>query len=126
MSVATTPLPGEVLIGELLVHCIIGILPDERDRAQRLLLNVAMEVDMAAAAASDNIADTVNYAAVAQLLSGLAEQGRYHLVEAYLAAACRAVLAFDKRVRRVRIEARKPDILPNAAYVGAVLECGRD
>ena len=39
------------------------------------------------AAASDNIADTVNYATVAQLLTDLAAQGRYHLVEAYLAAA---------------------------------------
>ena len=41
------------------VECIIGDLPEERGREQRLLVDVSLGCDLAAAGASDALCDTV-------------------------------------------------------------------
>jgi FolB domain-containing protein len=60
-------------LNSLEVECVIGDRPDERVRAQRLLLDVELEVS-SAAAVSDELADTVDYTEIAaQIRSALVE-----------------------------------------------------
>ena len=47
------------------VACVIGDLPEERGREQRLLVDVSLACDLAAAGTSDDLRDTVDYAALA-------------------------------------------------------------
>ena len=61
------------------VDCVIGELPDERKRLQRLRVDVALDVPDRAAE-TDALADTVDYAALA---------GRIR--EALVAAKCRMI-----------------------------------
>ena len=42
------------------VSCIIGDLPEEREREQTLLVDAELELDLAKAAESDNLADSVD------------------------------------------------------------------
>jgi 7,8-dihydroneopterin aldolase/epimerase/oxygenase len=116
---------GTIRIEALHVDCIIGILDSERVTPQRLLVDVELETDFAAAAASDDVADTVNYAEVAESLTRLAVQGRFRLVERFVSDACSGLLESQPRLQRVRITARKPDILPNTQSVGVSLELRR-
>ena len=44
---------GEILIENLVVNCIIGILSHERATPQRLRLDVVLQTDFSASAASD-------------------------------------------------------------------------
>ena len=44
------------------VECIIGDQPEERESEQRLLVDVALDIDLADAAESDRLDDTVDYA----------------------------------------------------------------
>ncbi len=116
---------GTIRIEALRIDCIIGILDRERVMAQRLLVDVELDVDFAAAAASDDVADTVNYAEVAQSLTTLAVQGQFRLVERFVSDACSRLLQNHPRIQRARITARKPDILPNTHSVGVSLELRR-
>ena len=54
----------ELSLNGVEVCCIIGELPQERTRAQRLVVDVVLEMD-APAADTDELADTVDYAALA-------------------------------------------------------------
>lgn len=126
MSDAKTPFIGRILVGCLRFDCIIGILPQERLHPQRLELDIELEADFAAAARTDRIEDTVDYAAVAEQIHALAVEHQYELVEKLLTEACALVLEQFPPVRAVKITARKPDILPQTDFVGASLEMRRD
>jgi dihydroneopterin aldolase len=53
-----------------------GVLPEERQRAQPFEVDVDVEADLSAAGRSDALADTVDYAALAEIVS--AEVGGRH------------------------------------------------
>ena len=116
---------GTIRIEALRIDCIIGILDTERVTPQRLLIDVELDADFAAAAASDDVADTVNYAEVAERLTALAVQGQFRLVERFVSRACALLLGSYPRLQRVRMTARKPDILKNTQSVGVSLEICR-
>ena len=54
------------------VECVLGDLPEERTREQKIQVDVSLELDLEAASASDSIDDTVDYA----LLVGRHRGGR--------------------------------------------------
>ena len=109
---------------ELQVGCIIGTEPHEREREQRLLVDLSVEMDLAPAAASGLLADTVDYVALAALSTQMAQEGRYALVEQYIADLARAVLdAFA--VASVSIRVRKPAALEQAACAFLTLRLER-
>ena len=56
--------PDRIEIKDLLLRAIVGIKPDERVKKQDVLLNIVFATDIGAAAASDDIVETVNYRSV--------------------------------------------------------------
>ncbi len=113
---------GTIRIDELTVHCVIGIIESERLRDQRIFIDAELDTDFDAAAASDHIDDTINYAVAAEHLTRLAVDGRFYLVEAYVSRATQMLLERYPQLTRVRVPVRKPDILPQARSVGVSLE----
>ncbi|MBC8492619.1 MAG: dihydroneopterin aldolase, partial [Chloroflexi bacterium] len=45
-----------IYIADLTLHCIIGVFPEERREKQKLIINVTMDADLAAAGKSDELA----------------------------------------------------------------------
>jgi 7,8-dihydroneopterin aldolase/epimerase/oxygenase len=85
-----------------------GVLPAERARGQRFVADAVLWLDTKAAAASDDLARTVNYAAVAGRIAEVIAGEPVALIETLaqrLAAAC---LAFDQ-VQEAEITVHKPD-----------------
>ncbi|MBL4585107.1 MAG: dihydroneopterin aldolase [Pseudomonadales bacterium] len=113
---------GTVLIDRLELECIIGILPAERITPQPLFIDVEMDCDFTAAAASEHVSDTVNYAEIATLLEELVHKKAYQLVETLVAQACDLILETEPRVQRVVVTTRKPNAVDNADAVGARME----
>jgi dihydroneopterin aldolase len=83
-----------------------GLLPDERERAQPLALDLDLEVDMGAAAASDDLADTADYGAVIEAAAAVVAGAPHRLLESLAGAVADAVLA-DARVTSVTVAVRK-------------------
>jgi FolB domain-containing protein len=110
-----------IVIRDLLVRGIVGINPEERRDRQDILVNVTMWADTRPAAASDDIADTVNYRAVAKAMIAHIEASRDYLVERLAAELASVCLAHDARIQAVEVSVEKPGALRFARSVGVVL-----
>ena len=111
---------GTVLIEDLVVSCVIGVHAWERQIQQRLTVTLEVETDFTAAAEGDNLARTVDYAALAELTAGIARDGRFKLLETLGERIADAVLG-EPGVSGVVVTIRKPAAVPSAAAVGVRL-----
>lgn len=84
-----------------------GVFDFERRDGQDFVVDVALEVDVSAAAASDDLADTVDYGTLAQGLAGVVEGEPVNLLET-LAERLAAVCLRDDRVRAATVTVHKP------------------
>lgn len=85
------------------VDCVIGERPDERERIQRIYVDVELDLP-STAAETDDLADTVDYAALANLIR-----------EALVAARCRMI----ERAAKIAY-----DVLPVRTAKVVVTKCG--
>ncbi len=85
---------------------ICGALPEERDRPQPLEVDLDVEVDLAAGGRSDDLADTVDYGALARTVVRVATEGRFTLLER-LASRIADEVGVDPRVTSVTVAVRK-------------------
>jgi dihydroneopterin aldolase len=98
-----------------------GVLPEERSRAQPFEVDLDLWVGLAAAAGSDRLADTVDYAQVAEAAVGVVSgPPSYELLEALADAIARVTLAADHRITAVTVGLRKlqPPLAMDIATVG--------
>lgn len=110
-----------ITIRDLLIRGIVGIYPDERVNKQNILLNVTLWADTRPAAASEDIADTVNYATIAHALIDYVEQSEPLLVEKLAAELVKLCFATDDKVQAVELTVEKPDALSYAEAVGVTI-----
>lgn len=101
---------------QLAIDCIIGVRDRERVAPQRIFVDAALEVDVSGAAGSDELTDSVDYTAVARLLTEVAQQGGFRLLEGFVAAAAQRLFDEFAAVRALEIEVRKPEALAAAAH----------
>ena len=85
-----------------------GVLDFEKRDGQTFVVDVVMEVDLAAAGASDDLADTVNYAEVAGDVVGIIEGESLDLIEAVAERIATAVLT-RPLVEAVEVVVHKPE-----------------
>jgi 7,8-dihydroneopterin aldolase/epimerase/oxygenase len=84
-----------------------GVFDFERRDGQDFLIDVALEFSTAAAAASDELADTVDYGALATGLAAVVEGEPVNLLET-LAARLAEVCLADPRVTAATVTVHKP------------------
>jgi 7,8-dihydroneopterin aldolase/epimerase/oxygenase len=84
-----------------------GVLPEEIARPQPLELDLDLSVDMAAAGASDDLTDTVDYGAVCAVVEATVRDGHVQLLEHLVTLVADAVLAIDARIAAVGVAVRK-------------------
>ena len=100
-------------IEQLEVQARVGVPDSERAEPQRLSLNITLWPKIAEL--NDNIANTVNYSAVAECAKEFVRQHDYKLIET-LAEETSAHLLAKFSLRKVEIEVRK-FVLRDTNYV---------
>jgi len=85
----------------------------ERERRQLFEIDLAAEMDLQPAAASDDLAETLDYAALHDRIVRIVSTTSYALLERLAADLLDAVFA-DRRVTRARVTLAKPAILGGA------------
>jgi 7,8-dihydroneopterin aldolase/epimerase/oxygenase len=102
-----SPLPWDrIELRGLRVLARVGVLPGEREQDQPLEIDLDLVVDLAAAGASDDLADTVDYGAVCGAVQAAAQE-HVDLLERLAEIVAEAVLAIDERVVAVDLAVRK-------------------
>jgi dihydroneopterin aldolase len=84
-----------------------GVYDIERRNGQDFVVDVALELDTAPAAVSDDVADTVHYGELAETLADVVRGEPVNLLET-LAARLADVCLDDKRVAAATITVHKP------------------
>lgn len=107
----------KIHIRDLLLRCIIGIEPEEREKKQDVVISITIHADLAEAGRSDNFALTVDYKSVKKRVVELVEGSEFHLIES-LAESVAAVCLEPELVERVDVLVEKPGALRFARTVG--------
>lgn len=115
----------QIHITNLLVRGIVGINADERVNRQDVLINVTMWADSSVAAASDDIADAVNYRTVSKAIIAHVEEGEPMLVERLAQEIADICLGSDERITEVEVTVEKPGALRFAESVGITIHRAR-
>ncbi|MFC3284707.1 dihydroneopterin aldolase [Litchfieldella rifensis] len=112
-----------VLIESLAVDTVIGVYDWERSIQQRLVLDLELATDIRPAARDDDLALTLNYAAISERIGTFADEHAFGLVETF-AERLAAVLREEFAISWLRLTVRKPGAIPTASAVGVCIERG--
>lgn len=106
---------------------IVGVLPEERTRAQPLEVDLDLHLDVRDAGRSDALGDTVDYGAVCELVADVVEHLQPQLLERLCEVLAERVLAADRRIDVVDVSVRKlrPPVPHQLASSGVRVRRGR-
>jgi dihydroneopterin aldolase len=119
-----------IAIEGLVVDCVVGVYPHERDTPQPLRVDLYLELDTRAAAKHERLRESVNYAAIATQLEFLLGACRFRMLETAAHALSNYLLlppALGERraqVEALRLRLTKPFALAGRAI--PFLEIQRD
>lgn len=81
-----------ILLSGLTFYGYHGVHPDERQRGQRFVVDVALSLDLRPAGRSDDLTQTINYSQVYHLVGQIVEGPACNLIEAVAERIAQAIL----------------------------------
>ncbi len=99
--------PGEIRLVGLRAYGYHGVYESERRAGQEFVVDATLELDLAAAAASDDVADTVDYGQLAGQLVAVVTGSPVNLLETLTDRLLQVCLA-DARVAAATVTVHKP------------------
>ncbi|MDR0883275.1 MAG: 2-amino-4-hydroxy-6-hydroxymethyldihydropteridine diphosphokinase [Oscillospiraceae bacterium] len=117
----------KLMIEGLRLFAYHGVNAEEKQWGQQFLLDITANLDAAAARQSDDLADTVSYAAVLKTARAAFTAESYDLLERAAQVVGDAILAAYPSIAAVTVQLRKPDapIAAEFAAVGVEIVCAR-
>lgn len=112
-----------VIVEGLEVRALVGVFPRERKRRQRLVLDLELACDAAAAARDDDLARAVDYDAVARAVARWCRDLQPLLLETLAEELARRLMR-EFAVPWLRLKVVKPAAVRAARAVGVVIERG--
>ena len=113
-----------VFIRELRVKTVIGIYDWERKIKQDVVFDLEMAADIAKAAKSDSIEDTLDYKSISKRIVEYVEASEYQLVET-LAEKVAEIILQEFNVPWLRLQLNKEGAVSVARDVGVTIERGQ-
>ena len=102
------------------VDCVIGERPDERTRTQRLRVDVVLTIDDRAAE-TDELSDTVDYAALTEKVRAALVAAKCRMIERAAKVVCGVCLA-EPKVSAAEVAVTKFGAIPHLESASAVYE----
>jgi dihydroneopterin aldolase len=112
-----------IYLHDLRIDTVIGVFDWERRIRQTVILDLEMAADIRRAAASDDLADTLNYKAVAKRLIDFVGHSDFQLVETLAERVAELVLE-EFTVPWLRLRVNKQGAVRGARDVGVIIERG--
>jgi len=112
-----------IYVRNLKIDCVIGAFDWERRIRQTVAIDLDLAADVARAARSDRLADTIDYKAIAKRLIDFVGTSEFELVET-LAERIAEIVRQEFAVAWVRVRINKKGALRHATDVGVIIERG--
>jgi dihydroneopterin aldolase len=106
-----------IFIQELGVSCIIGTLPRERKKKQKVVIDLDFPASVRKAARRDDLKDALNYQKIAGRATEFVSKSRFYLIET-LAERLAQTLLREFKLKSVTLRVSKPKAIRNAKNVG--------
>jgi dihydroneopterin aldolase len=113
-----------VFIRELKIDTVVGIYDWEKRMRQHVVLDIEMGADIARAARTDTIGDTLDYKAVAKRIFQFVHDSQFGLVET-MAEKVAELIQQEFQVPWVKITLSKPGAVNGSKSVGVIIERGK-
>lgn len=101
---------GRITLSNMVFYGYHGDLPEENKLGQRWIVDLVLTLDIAAAAATDDLNQTVDYTRVYAICRETVEKDRFKLIEALSNHVIDRILAECPIVDRVDITIKKPSV----------------
>lgn len=105
----------------LILECVLGVLPDERDRDQPVRVDLKLGLDLSAAGRSASIYDTIDYDRTADQVAALLRFRRYRLLENAAHEVSAMLFGVHPALQQLELRLAKPEALAGRAKAAAVL-----
>ena len=117
-----------IFINGLSLHAYHGVMAYEAKVGQTFNIDLELEINLAAAARTDKVVDTVSYDKVVDCASRAFCDRRCRLIEAAAGQVADAVLAAFPRMRKIKVTIHKPHAPIAATFsdIGVTIERARD
>ena len=112
-----------VYIEGLKTDAVIGVYDWERSIRQTLVLDLELASDNRAAAATDGIADAVDYDAISKRILAYVQASEFELIET-LAERVADIVLSEFNIPWLRLKLSKPGAVAEAKDVGVIIERG--
>jgi dihydroneopterin aldolase len=110
-----------VRVRGLLLEAEVGVYEHEYGRTQPLVIDLEAEVDPVAVRPHADLAQAVNYAALAETVREITLARHYDLLEDLVEAIAGRIFT-DPRIKRLKLDIDKPAALDDADCVGVSFE----
>ena len=117
--------PNSLMLHEIRQRVRIGCTPEERAWPQICSFNIELHFDMNTCALSDELSHTIDYMQVLTLLSDLAAEREWRLIESMNASICALLLERFYILQRVSVSVRKV-IAENSSGVSCYYQLDRN
>jgi dihydroneopterin aldolase len=97
-----------IFVTGLLIHAHHGVMAHEAKVGQQFAIDLELALDLAPAAASDKLVDTISYATIVETASSAFTERSYRLLEAAAGAIADAVLDAFPHIASVKVTVHKP------------------
>lgn len=119
---------AKILIDSLEFHGFHGWHKHEGEFGQHFMVDLELSVDVSRAAATDQLADALNYGAVIAAARKRFLEKRYHLLEAVAVALGRGLLDEFALIQSITVRVKKltPPVPEKLAFAGVEVSISRD
>ncbi len=113
-----------IFLRDLEIMATIGIFEWEKRIKQKVRVDLEMATDIAKAAATDSIDDTLDYKAISKRVAQFIEDSRYELIETLIEKVA-GILTSEFSIPWVRVTISKPGAVRGSRDVGIIIERGQ-
>ena len=117
----STTTGDRIFLRGLECQCIIGFIDWERRVKQKVVLDLEFPTDCERAAASDAVADTVDYKRVAKRVLAYVGESQFQLIET-LAHSLAVLLLEEFSLQWIRVSLNKPGAIRHSRDIGVSIE----
>jgi dihydroneopterin aldolase len=114
-----------MLLKRIVFYGYHGVFPEENRLGQKYIVDLDLRINLARAAQSDNVSDTVNYAEIHMLLKGIVEGPPVKLIETLAEKIASALLGTYTSIIEATVSVTKPNPPFDITFDGVTVELRR-
>ncbi len=106
----------KITIKNLKLFAYHGVNPEEKENGQNFFIDVEYYLDLGAACESDNLDNTVSYAAAVKIIRRVFTSEKYDLIERAAQVVAEALLNEFEKIEKVDVTVKKPEAPVSAEF----------